>query len=174
MNTRLAFLGKQIDMAPRARRRWFVALVYAVLAVFDLAEFFASAKKSATSIWIIGVCGVLSVVVVLVLWWLAGATDVRCDEREMHRRDHAHFRAYRVFMRVIFVGALGYSGIVDPLLKAYFKGPNPITLSPLALREYLRILRHFELTAVLLYFTLPQAILLWTEPDNDSGQERVS
>ena len=172
MNTRLAFLGKQIDMAPRARRRWLVALSYAVLAVLDLAEFSASAK-SATSIWIIGVCGVLSVVVVLVLWWLAGDTDARGDQREMHRRDHAHFRAYRFFLCVIFVGMLGYS-IVNGLLAAYFNRPTPITLSPLALRAYLRLLRHFVLTAVLLYFTLPQAILLWTEPDMDSGQERVS
>ena len=84
----------------------------------------------------------------------------RGDEREMHRRDYAHFRAYYL---------LGY-GIVAALFATFFADPNPIApLLPLALRTSLIKLPQILLMAtVILYATLPQAILLWTEPDMET------
>lgn len=166
MDTEYAVGNIRIRFESRARRRWFVTLCYAVFAIVDLALNFLGPKlnqginlnlKDATGAWIICVCGVLFVALFLVLTWLAGDMRARGDERETHRRDHAHYVAYYL---------LGY-GLVAALFAAYFRGPNPVTpLLPLALREFLMQLPYIIVVATgILYITLPQAILLWTEPD---------
>jgi hypothetical protein len=75
----------------------------------------------------------------------------------MHRREHAHFRAYYV---------LGY-GILAALIASFFADPNPITpLMPLAMRTFLiKLPQMLLMDTIFIYITLPQAILLWTEPD---------
>jgi hypothetical protein len=160
MNTEYAVGNIRLRFESRARRRRLVALFYAVLAVpvLALAGFFVGAKN-ATSQWVSVGCMVLWVVLWIVFSWLAGDMR-RGDEREMRRRDHAHFMAYRFFLFVLMVA----------LLASAFSGPNPIApLLPLALRGGLTQL-HFLTTAFLLYLTLPQAILLWTEPDMEQPQ----
>jgi hypothetical protein len=117
---------------------------------------------AAVGTWIICGCAILWVALWIVLTWLAGDLHSRGDERETHRREHSTSRAYR------FIGFC----IVASFLAACFGGPNPITpLSPLALRESLVPLPFILLMATLfLYMTLPQAVLLWTEPDMEEEQ----
>jgi hypothetical protein len=170
MNTEYAVGNIRIRFESRARRRWFVALVYTVLAVFLLATVFLN-KQEAAGAWIVVGCCILFVGLFIVFTWIAGDMRTRGDEREMHRRDHAHFRAYRVLGCVL----LGYI-LIGALFAGYFRGPNPITpLAPLAVRGFLMQLPNVLLMAtVLLYATLPQAILLWTEPDMDATPEAAT
>ena len=150
MNTDYVVGNMRIGFASQARRRWFVGLVYAEMAVFDLAMFYLNA-------WIRIGCAILWVGLLIIFTWIAGDMRARGDEREMHRRDHAHYLAY------YFVGY----GLIAALFAGGFRGPNPITPHlPLALRALLVQLPLVLLWATFfLYATLPQAILLWTEPD---------
>jgi hypothetical protein len=156
MNTEYPVGNLRIRFESRARRRWFVALFYAVLAACDFAGFSAEAKNTAAA-WIVSVCLILITGLAIVFSWIAGDVRARGDEREMHRRDHAHFRAYYI---------PGY-GLVAALFAGYFSNPNPITPHlPIALKAFLLQLPHVLLVAtVILYVSLPQAVLLWTEPD---------
>ena len=166
MNTEYAVGNIRIHFESRARRRWFVALCFGVFAVFDLVLNFLGPKlnqginlnlKDTTGTWVICVCGVLFVALFIVLTWLAGDMRARGDERETNRRDHAHYVAYY---------SLSY-GLIAVVFAAYLRGPNPVTLLlPQAFREFLTQLPYIMLVATgILYITLPQAILLWTEPD---------
>ena len=166
MSTEYAVGNMRIRFESRARRRWFVALCYAVFAVSDLVWCFLNPKmnpsanpKEATGAWIIAGCMILSVGLVIVFTGIAGDMRAPGDERETHRREHAYFRAYFI---------LG-NFLVAALFAGYFRGPNPITpLAPLVLREVLVQLPPLLLGAAgILYITLPQAILLWSEPDMD-------
>ena len=166
MNIEYAVGNIRIRFESRARRRWFVALVYTVLAVFFMAVLLLN-KEEVAGAWIRVGCGILFVGLFIVFTWIAGDMRRRGDEREMHRRDHAHFRAYRALGYFL----LGYF-LIGALFPDYFGG-HPITpLAPLALRGFLMQLPNVLLMAtVLLYATLPQAILLWTEPDMDVNPE---
>ena len=148
----------RIRFETQARRRWFVALVYMALAVFMLAALFLS-HKDTPGAWFTASCGILYIALWIIFSRLAGDPHARGDEREVHRRDHAHFRAYY---------ALGFF-LFGALIAGSFRGPDPITPHlPLALRGYLMQLPFvLLLTTALLYGTLPSAILLWTEPDMD-------
>ena len=161
MNTEYAVGNIRIRFASQARRRWFVALVYAALAVFILGALFLS-QKNATGAWLTASCGILYIALWIVFSGLAGDPRARGDEREVHRRDHAHFRAYY---------ALGFF-LFGALIAGSFRGPDPITPHlPLALRGYLMQLPFvLLLTTALLYGTLPSAILLWTEPDIEEAE----
>jgi hypothetical protein len=170
MNTEYAVGNIRIRFESRARRRWFVALVYTVMAVLLLATSFLN-KEEAAGAWLTVGCGILFVGLFIVFTWIAGDMRTRGDEREMHRRDHAHFSAYRALGCFL----LGYF-LIGALFAGYFRGPNPITpLAPLARRGFLMQLPNVLLMAtVLLYATLPQAILLWTEPDMDVTPEAAT
>lgn len=166
MNTEYAVGSIRIRFESRTRRRCFVALCFVVLAALDLACCLLNPKlnpsvnrMAAAGAWIICGCAILWVALWIVLTWLAGNLHSRGDERETHRREQAFSRAYPI---------LGF-GIVASFLAAVFGGLNPITpLSPLALRKFLVPLPFILLMATLfLYVSLPQAILLWTEPDMD-------
>jgi hypothetical protein len=161
MKTEYAVGNFRIHFESRARRRWFVVLVYAVLTVLDLAMFYCNAKETTGASIIIG-CGILFVALWIVFTWLAGDQRARGDEREIYRRDHAHYLAY------YFLGC----GLFGALFAGSFRGPNPIAPHlPLALHPFLMQLPHVLLWATFfLYITLPQAILLWTEPDMEDAQ----
>ncbi|MDE3063595.1 MAG: hypothetical protein KGJ51_11110 [Acidobacteriota bacterium] len=161
MNTEYAVGNIRIRLASQARRRWFVALVYAALAVFILGALFLS-QKNATGAWLTASCGILYIALWIAFSGLAGDPRARGDEREVHRRDHAHFRAYY---------ALGFF-LFGALIAGSFRGPDPITPHlPLALRGYFMQLPFvLLLTTALLYGTLPSAILLWTEPDIEEAE----
>ncbi len=161
MNTEYAVGNIRIRLASQARRRWFVALFYAVLAAFDLAISHLIGKETIGAAIIIG-CGILFVGFWIIFTWIAGDMRARGDEREMYRRGQAHYLAY------YFVGF----SLAGAIIAGSYHGPDPITpLLPLALRAFLAQLPKFLLWATFfLYLTLPQAILLWTEPDIEEAE----
>jgi hypothetical protein len=151
MRTECVVGNIRIPFASQARRRRIVKLVYISMALLLFAQFTDFLRP------IVSRCLVLVVGLMIIFTWLTGDMRTRGDEREMHRRDHAHYPAY-------------YSptyALVGTLFAGYFRSPNPITpLLPPALRGCLIELPSNILWATgILYFTLPQAILLWTEPD---------
>jgi len=163
MNTEYAVGPIRIRFESQARRRWFVALFYAVLAVSAFAGLFTN-MKIANSQWVSWVsvgCMIVFVVAFIPFSWVAGNMRSRGDEREMHRRDHAHFRAYYFFLPVL----------MGELFIRYFREPNHFAPPvPLAFRGFLVQPNILTVSALLLYATLPQAILLWTEPDMEQPQ----
>lgn len=162
MKTEYTVGNLRIGFESRARRRWFVVLAYAVLAAFDVVWgiFQSHGVLSGHEGWIISWGLILAVALLLVFSWLTGDMRVRGDERETHRREHAYSSAYPV---------LGYF-LIGALFAGYFSGPNPITpLMPLAMRPLLTQLPYMLLGAAgIVYVTLPQAILLWSEPDMEA------
>jgi len=176
MNPEYAVGNIRIHFESRARRRWFVALWFAVLAALDLSTCLLNPKinpgvsrttvtaaVSAHGAWMICGSAILYVALFLVLTWVAGG---RSDEREMHRRQQAFSRAYPI---------LGF-GIMAAFWAACFSGPNPISpVSSLTLREFLAPLPFLLLTGTFyLSLTLPPAILLWTEPDMEIEAEAAT
>ena len=79
------------------------------------------------------------------------------DERELRRRDSAHEIAYRILgMVVIFAFFIGYlRNSSDHLL-------NSVNLTAASFDP---LLYGLLMVAFILFLSLPQAILLWTEPD---------
>lgn len=165
MKTELVLGNTRMHFESRARRRGFVALCYAVFAVSDLAWSFLSSKYHPNvNPWIMIGCIIVGVLLWIVFTGISGDMRARGDERETHRREHAYFRAYFV-LGIFLTGAF--------LASFLFRGPNPITpLLPLALRGLLVQLPFMLIGAAgIVYLTLPQAILLWTEPDMDASPE---
>ncbi len=168
MKTELAVGNFRIHFESRSRRRLFVALCYSVFALSDLVWCFLNPKmnpsagpQEATGAWAIAGCMFFSLVLIMVLTGLSGDLRARGDERERHRREHSISRAYP------FVGF----GIMASLFAGSFGVPTAGPIS-LPLREFLVQLTFILLMATLfLYVTLPQAVLLWTEPDMESAQE---
>lgn len=157
MNTHLDVLGKHINMAPRLHRRWLVALFYLVAATLCLV-WCSFNPKEMLGAWIVCGCLILGTTLAIFFSGIAGDMHARGDEREMHRREHAHFQAYSLFGKLLVAGL-----VANP----FFRGHSPITpLVPPALRGGMVDWTTALFMAIaILYFTLPQAILLWTEPD---------
>ena len=157
MRTYLSFSGTRISVATQSRRRVLVVMMYSMAAALLI-------------MWTGGLMQFTPCFVALSGWFIlfrlifGGAPDgglaepfERNDERETVRRDHAHYVAYR-FLATILVAAL---------ICAWFNTPNPVTpaVNP-AIRFFLQHLPYGVLLGGgILYFTLPQAILLWTEAD---------
>ena len=76
------------------------------------------------------------------------------DERELHQRDRAHYQAYQAitYILIFFYMLAGFWGNLLRFL----------TRRPLLANE---LLCGLALVAMVTALTLPQAILLWTEPD---------
>ena len=150
MNTQLILLGKRINLAPRTHRRFFVVLIYAGFAVWIMGFLSGSRYFGLFS-------GILCVVCLLALAAVAGTGYEDGDEREVHRRDHVFFVAHKQLSWMLIL----------LLFTSWLLGPNPISaaVSP-PVRALLEQLPFAVLLAlVALYASLPQAILLWTEPD---------
>ena len=82
------------------------------------------------------------------------------DERELAARDSAHYRAYKALTFFIFLMVI----LCIELPAGYRKG-----LSPTELLFFVRM-SGYGLYSIAI--TLPQAILLWREPDIESEPER--
>lgn len=125
MNTEYAIGKIRIPFASQARRRWFVGLFYAAEAVVCLAWCSFNNPKEAIDAWILSGCMFLLVGMLIIFTGIAGDMRSRGDEREMHRRDHAHYLAYRALTYVV-LGAF---------LAGSFRGPNTLrTLNAAAVR----------------------------------------
>jgi hypothetical protein len=163
MKTDFVLLGRRISITSRCRRRWLVALLYAGFAAMVIAwcAFYGQ-----------------STLILIILFLLSGRLAKFLggrsyeegllppfeggDERERYRRFRVHYVAYE-YLDFAFLPAL---------IAAMFKS-NPLSLpaNP-AVRIFLDRLPYGLLIAAgILYYTLPQTILLWTEPDMEADSE---
>lgn len=186
MNAELVLLGKRVNMARRARRRALVIAIYAGLALAIALTWWWTGWRG-TGAWVI------YAVIAACRFFLGGyhrgglvkpfvyrkpvnaempppllalklrvyqpvlAADddgFRNDERELNQRDRAHYQAYQAIGGLIAVEALWASmRMLIPRLQAW----AGMTCD--------QMYYGFSLVAITLFLTLPQAILLWTEPD---------
>jgi len=155
MNTQLAFVGTRINMAPRTHRRWLVALIYLILTVLIVAWSWFS--RDAASLAGSG-CLIAAVALYLLILHLAGPPSEATDERQKRRWDQVRARAYPCLGLVLMLALFTWQ------LHASVNA----TLHP-ELHGILQQLPYGILMAAgVLYLSLPQAILLWSEPDMDS------
>jgi len=192
MRAELVLFGKRIDMAQRARRRALVVVLYAGLIAL-MAILWPTTHLRGTG-------GYMLYAVIAVCWlFLGGITprglvkpfngkaprmqtktnpfiglrlqvfppilpgdegEFRNDERELHQRDRAHYQAYQgVGMAVAVVMVLAMIRSMKPEWRTW-PGVGSDEL-------YFGIF----LGLAVLMMTLPQAILLWTEPDMEEFPE---
>lgn len=176
MKTYLNFFGKRINLASRLRRRLFVALFYAIAAAIIYVDWHFRATSSTATIhvimfWVLagpflGGSFYFSAFVVGPVqpfegnkwlrspWrgWLNGRDpkDLRSDERDLTRRDRAHYAAYDVLALLVLAALAGY---------------NRPFYHTISMATQQRITLALLEAGSILAFTLPAAILLWTEPD---------
>jgi len=81
------------------------------------------------------------------------------DERELHQRDRAHYVAYKALGIALLVPWFTSSLLGDQSLFSL----NPVTVNRLCSAMILGLIATF--------ITLPQAIMLWTEPDMEMAEE---
>lgn len=191
----MVLMGRRLDMARRARRRALVVWIYAALAgliaaVWSLSHWHGS---GAYIIW----AALIACRFFLGGYYRGGlvkpfqyrrpmredaapslpalklrmyrpvlASDeagMRNDERELHQRDRAHYLAYQAMgMAVVLLALVASMRTVLPPLRAWIRMPADELYYGLAL------------ITLTLFLTLPQAILMWTEPDMEQGQGIVS
>jgi hypothetical protein len=159
-------LGKLcIRFESHASRRRFVVLLYSVLAAVEFASIYVHfhPRPSYLASWIDSGLAILFVALFIVFTWINDDWRRRGDERETHRREHAYTRSYRAL--TVFI-------LAEFLAVSLSWGPSPTTPWPTAVRAFLMQLNFIlAYTLFLLYITLPQAILLWTEPDMEADPE---
>jgi hypothetical protein len=185
MNAEVVILGRRISMARQTRRRVLVVTIYSAF-VLLMAVLWATTQWRGTGgvvIWAaIFACrfflgGYYSGGLVkpfngkapkqyemppsllslkLRVYQPAPSDDsaYRSDERELHQRDHAHYLAFQVVGVAVCVPMfIASMRLIRPSLMSW------IPMQPDAMYYGL------TLVALILFLTLPQAILLWTEPD---------
>jgi hypothetical protein len=162
MKTEIQLLGNRISIATRTRRRWLVGAIYAgfvalITAWFALYGSPTAAVRSGT--------GIAIFVVFQFLGRFLGGRTFRGglvppaesgDERERRRRDHAYYLAYK-WWDLAFIPVFLSLGLK--------MNPHYLTWQPALHVLADRLPWALAVGAGILYFTLPQAILLWTEPD---------
>jgi len=200
MKTELVLFGTHINMASQGRRRRLVVVVYAGFAALMLAGWLIDRWHLWGAILIIFVAPNVSRMVIggygalgkgmvkpflgneiharytsdpnsrwsrlcrLTIPQVTDAIEFCSDEREVRRRDSAHEVAYRrLGMVVIFTFFIAYiKNAALPLLKV-----AGIVL-PAAFFDLL--VYGLLIAEFILFLTLPQTILLWTEPDMEQPQ----
>ncbi len=189
MNAELVFFGHSISMAQQSRRRALVAIIYAILAFMLIGCYvFASWRTlSPYVIWaVIFACRLflggyapgglvkpfngktpnradapppLLALKLRVYRPLPGdsSSPYRNDEREMSQRDRAHYLAYQ---------ALGISLVVPWAAASLLGNQRLFGWDPATVNHLCAVLLLAVLT---LFLTLPQSILLWTEPNMEES-----
>jgi hypothetical protein len=161
MRTDFILLGTRINIASRSRRRWLVALVYAAFALLILA--WCAFDLQSTWSWI------LFCAFAILARFLGGRSYDNGllpafeggDERERYRRYRAGYIAYEWLDLAFFPALIALAVKINPHLVP----ANP------AVHIFLDRLPIGLMIAVgILYYTLPQCILLWTEPDIEAEQ----
>jgi len=186
MRAELVLLGRRVDMSRRARRRALVVGIYAVLAALFVGMWFVDHwRTTGTFIFWAAMLACwqflggyyshglvkpftgkgprqLDQAPLLLLLKLrmypaiAGDSEggYRNDERELHQRDRAHYQAYQ---------GLGLA-MVAVWLAAFVGMGRPQWMGAIAMTPY-QLFYGMMLVMFVLFLTLPQCILLWTEPD---------
>jgi len=186
MNAEVVFLRRRISMARQTRRRTLVVAIYTVFALI-MAIAWATTQWRGTGAYLIWAAifacryflggyyagGLVKpfnnkapkehqmlpplLALKLRVYQPVPAGDdgtYRNDERELHQRDHAHYLAFQaVGVAVCVPMFIASMRLIRPSLMSW------IPMSPDAMYYGL------TLVAMILFPTLPQAILLWTEPD---------
>lgn len=186
MNAELVLFGRRVDMARRGRRRTLVVAVYSALAVLMAVLWYFTHWRGTGAYVFWG--AMLACKLFFGGYYRGGLVKpfqykrpvnadvpppmlalklrvyqpviqsdedaLRSDERELHQRDHAHYQAYQ------WIGMC----VVVPWFVAYLRMLRP-TLVPLHGAAVDEFYFGLALIGMMLFLTLPQAILLWTEPD---------
>lgn len=182
MRADLDFFGRRVSMARRNRRRTMIVLIYFIIAVLVIAAC-ANSRLNDMGVYVlwaaIFACRLflggnapgglvkpfnskgqrewesppsLLALKLRVYQPIPGlGADYRNDERELHQRDRAHYWAYQI---------LGVSILVPWFILSF---PKLGFLISHALA--IQIVSGMLLASIAMFLTLPQAILLWTEPD---------
>lgn len=162
MKTELTIGNAHFNVAPRARRRVLVATLYAFFAALVAAWFLWGSSHPLAAL-------TLMVFFVLAARFMGGRTYtgglipsyVGGDERERTRRYRAHYMAY-TWLDMLFIPALFAAFAVN--------SPEARHTGPAAQMLVGRLAWALLIAVGILYYTLPQAILLWTEPDMETPQ----
>ncbi|HTZ89745.1 MAG TPA: hypothetical protein VMA71_05365 [Alloacidobacterium sp.] len=186
MNSEVVFLGRRISTARQLRRRVLVIAIYAALALL-MAVLWATTGLRGSGAYVIW-AAILACRFFLGGYYAGGLvkpfngkapkqTEVpssllaiklriyqpvpadddaayRNDERELHLRDHAHYLAFQIIGVAVCV----------PMFIASMRLIRPSLMSWIPMQPD-AIYYGLTLVALILFLTLPQAILLWTEPD---------
>jgi hypothetical protein len=183
MKAELVVMGKRIDMAPRVRRRMLVGLIYFMLAILMVclwlldrwraSGFFIFYATWLVNQWFLGgyyFGGLIKpfngkgprrradpppfqILTLHEYQPMPAKNEYRNDERELHQRDRAHYLAYQSMFFILS----GFYLLV--MLSGDFRF---LARRPLLAYE---LFYGLVLVAIVIVNTLPQAILLWTEPD---------
>jgi hypothetical protein len=172
MRAELALFGMRFNMSRRARRRALAALIYAAFAALMAASWFLDHWRMSGTYFLINFA-------LLVSWFVLGGyypggllrpfdgyvrrrssaaqpgREFLTDERELRERDRAHYRAFRWF-------AIAF------LFLCLLANPHLLGGLHLSADRILDLLHGGLLVALMLGLSLPQAILLWTEPDMEA------
>ena len=156
MRTDFILLGIRIDIASQSRRRWLVALLYSAFALLIVAW----CAFDVQSTWNF----ILFAVFILLARFLGGRSYddgllpafEGGDERERYRRYRAGYIAYE-WLDLAFFPAL--------IAAAVKMNPHLLPANAAAHMFVDRLPYGLMIAVGILYYTLPQCILLWTEPD---------
>jgi hypothetical protein len=189
MRAELVVMGKRVDMAARTNRRVLVALVYAGMAALMAGLWLLDGWRTSGVYLIFTTLFVNQFILggyafgglikpfngkaphqsdpqppflllgLRVYQVPSEESEYRSDERELRQRDQAHYQAYQVLAPVLVViWVLAAWKLHAPRLLAWIPASADAMLYGLVL------------AAVVVSVTLPQAILLWTEPDMEPEQ----
>ena len=156
MKTGFDFFGKRINIASRTRRRWLLVLIYAQFIGLVIAWFSVYGRSSDSFLIILAFLLLANI--------LGGRSYKRGvvppftggDERERYRRYYAHYVAYKYWDLTLIPALVAVAVRSLPFNPAW----HP------ALQVFLNRLPYGLLVAsAIVYFTLPQAVLFWTEGD---------
>jgi len=176
LKTYLSFFGRKLNLASRERRRWLVVIFYIVAAMIICAGWRQRGNEREGSVNVILFIFLAGSFLGGYWFWygtrfegnslvkpfegnqmlksslFSGAkrSDLRNDERDLMRRDHAHYQAYGILAGILMLAFILYNG------------PVYHSVSLEAQRRFVFLLLQAGVT---LAFTLPAAIILWTEPD---------
>jgi hypothetical protein len=192
MKAELFLLGKRINMAARSRRRWLVAAIYAVLAVLMAAGWFLDHWRETGCYMFFATLfinrlflggyyfgglvkpfngkasrraeGISDLQLLLRIYRPEPVdSEYRNDEREIDQRGRAHYLAYQVLTcAFLLLWVISSWKTFRPSLLAWLPVSADLLLDGLIL------------VAILTALTLPQAILLWSEPDMEQELEEPS
>jgi hypothetical protein len=190
MNAELVLLGKRIDMAPRARRRMLVVLIYVGIGAAMTGFWFLDRWHTSSAYLILATIPInrfflggynfgglikpfngkaprrnqtppSSLSLVLRIYRPEpDEREYRNDEREADLSRQAHYRAYPVLSLAM----------IAMWLVTNFHANIPRLLTRLSIPVD-PLLYGLTTASVVVAFTLPQAILLWTEPDMETEAE---
>ena len=190
MRAELVLMGKRVDMAPQGHRRVLVVLIYATLAVLMAGLFIADHWRT-TGYYLVFATFLINrlflggynfgglikpfsgkpphrneqsprflMLALRVYHPQPEDSEYRSDERELQQRDRAHYHAYQwIASTLVVLWLLASWNTFKPHLLAW------IPVSP-SLLIYAVVL-----ASIVVSLTLPQAILLWTEPDMEAPHE---